>query len=277
VLSPADMTPAGTPALTPQPPRVAARGARLGVNTNLEQISDWLTKILVGVGLTNLESFGPKLWNIAGVAAPALGGSQTIALLGMISFSVWGFFAAYLLTRLFLAIAFVDADDAASRGSIELHEQVAFKLAEEGAHEPAVRQYAIALRLAQSPEDRKRATEGFVYNSLYAPEALDEGIRVARDYLRMPGNLSSGRLWAYLAAGLGQQFKAARDTSATDAELLAIEKEALTAVREAIRLEPAMKGLLRSLWDPKDPNRAAPDEDDLEVFFERPGFSELLR
>src|SRR6266852_2237038 len=32
------------------------RGFGLGINTNLEEISDWLTKILVGVGLIELRS-----------------------------------------------------------------------------------------------------------------------------------------------------------------------------------------------------------------------------
>lgn len=36
-------------------------------NTNLEQISDWLTKILVGVGLIQIKQIGDKLYNLSGV------------------------------------------------------------------------------------------------------------------------------------------------------------------------------------------------------------------
>jgi hypothetical protein len=37
------------------------RSSRLTVNANLEQISDWLTEILVGVGLIELGKIGPGL------------------------------------------------------------------------------------------------------------------------------------------------------------------------------------------------------------------------
>src|SRR5690348_6489679 len=46
-------------------------------NTNLEQISDWLTKILVGVGLTQVTVIPSKLQQVADAAAPALGNSDS--------------------------------------------------------------------------------------------------------------------------------------------------------------------------------------------------------
>jgi hypothetical protein len=49
---------------------VAFRG-----NTNLEQISDWLTKILVGVGLTQLGRVGGALDAIGVSVGPLLGDS----------------------------------------------------------------------------------------------------------------------------------------------------------------------------------------------------------
>ena len=84
-----------------------------GVNTNLEQISDWLTKILVGVGLTQLETLPTRLWAIAGKLSEALpqsDGRQAIVLALLIYGAAAGFLAGYLLTRLFLAPALRRAD-----------------------------------------------------------------------------------------------------------------------------------------------------------------------
>jgi hypothetical protein len=43
-------------------------------NTNLEQVSDWLTKILIGAGLAELTSIPGGLDQCGGYVAPALGG-----------------------------------------------------------------------------------------------------------------------------------------------------------------------------------------------------------
>lgn len=81
-------------------------------NTNLEQVSDWLTKIIVGVGLTQLNTIPTWLWGIAGklAGAASVSGSQTVILCGMVYFGVIGFLGGYLITRLFLANALVQAD-----------------------------------------------------------------------------------------------------------------------------------------------------------------------
>src|SRR5262249_61299843 len=48
-------------------------------NTNLEQISDWLTKILVGVGLTQIAAIGDAGRRLVNSVAPALGGGAAHA------------------------------------------------------------------------------------------------------------------------------------------------------------------------------------------------------
>ena len=85
-------------------------GAGQAVNTNLEEISDWLTKILVGAGLVQLQGLPATLHKVGTQFQSSLGNSE-LAILGVvINFSVWGFFTGYLLTRLFLAGAFREAD-----------------------------------------------------------------------------------------------------------------------------------------------------------------------
>jgi hypothetical protein len=91
-----------------------ASGYRPQVNTNLTEISDWLTKIIVGLGLINLKEI-PAL--LAGAAAELAGGlaagapPPTAFAYGLITcFSTLGFLFGYVSTRLFLAGAFSRAD-----------------------------------------------------------------------------------------------------------------------------------------------------------------------
>ena len=82
-------------------------------NTNLEQISDWLTKILVGVGLTQITVIPGKLVAIASSIATEFGnarGSRTFALTVILFFLICGFLFSYLWTRLYLPGAFRQAD-----------------------------------------------------------------------------------------------------------------------------------------------------------------------
>src|SRR5687768_7771174 len=79
-------------------------------NTNLEQISDWLTKILVGVGLTQISSLPLKLDALAGYTAGCFAGSKATALAVLVYFSLAGFLIGFLWTRLYLPRALRDAD-----------------------------------------------------------------------------------------------------------------------------------------------------------------------
>lgn len=83
------------------------------VNTNLEQISDWLTKILVGVGLTQISALPGGIQKYADFAAAGLGArpaSKAFAVAILIFYSVCGFLIGYLWTRLYLAGALRQAD-----------------------------------------------------------------------------------------------------------------------------------------------------------------------
>ena len=85
-------------------------------NTNLEQISDWLTKILVGVGLIQLGRAPGPLGRLVDTLAEGLGGQAGDRLMVgavLVFFPIFGFLAAYLLTRLLLLRAFSLADLAA--------------------------------------------------------------------------------------------------------------------------------------------------------------------
>ncbi len=83
------------------------------VNTNLEQISDWLTKILVGVGLTQINAIPGKLQEVIRYVAKGMRSSasdEIFALSVLMYFIVVGFLFGYLWTRLFLGAALRRAD-----------------------------------------------------------------------------------------------------------------------------------------------------------------------
>ena len=84
-----------------------------GVNTNLEQISDWLTKIIVGVTLVELKTVVRQLEEAAKLIAASLGGPTRLSFAYslMMYFFVAGFLGSYLLTRLYLQAALERADD----------------------------------------------------------------------------------------------------------------------------------------------------------------------
>ena len=87
-------------------------------NTSLEQISDWLTKIIVGVGLTQLANLPGALGAFGELMGPPLGGfpgSTVLAPLELVFFGIGGFFLGYLWTRLYLMSLYVESDEAAQR------------------------------------------------------------------------------------------------------------------------------------------------------------------
>jgi ABC-type amino acid transport system permease subunit len=83
------------------------------VNSNLELISDWLTKILVGVGLTQFKSIPSALSKLATFVAGGIkssGQDQAFALFVILYFFFAGFVASYLETRVFLTGAFIRSE-----------------------------------------------------------------------------------------------------------------------------------------------------------------------
>lgn len=81
--------------------------ATLAANTNLNEISDWLTKILVGLGLVQLGKVTSGIESMANAAAPALGGTNEAMIFatGLLVFSaVDGFLLGYLWVRLVISV-----------------------------------------------------------------------------------------------------------------------------------------------------------------------------
>jgi uncharacterized membrane protein YphA (DoxX/SURF4 family) len=87
--------------------RDAATSAVLLPNTNIESVSDWLSKIIVGVGLINLKPIGEFIVTTSNDLAQSLGNTtSSFAMALILYFFVDGLIQGYLLTRMFLAWQF---------------------------------------------------------------------------------------------------------------------------------------------------------------------------
>ena len=105
----------------PEPGSAAATDANLtprsanGLqpSTNLEQVADWLTKILVGVGLVQLADLKRELGSFGdrfGATFATATGVSLISQLVLVSFLVLGFLASFLWTRIYYGKIQKDAD-----------------------------------------------------------------------------------------------------------------------------------------------------------------------
>ena len=109
----------------------AERGFGLGINTNLEDISDWLTKMIVGIGLVELRSAPHHLSLFAAYIGKGLGPDmESVALSVVVYFTGLGLLSSYLLTRMFVGPAFLLADQATHSGIAYDTAQAAFALAQ---------------------------------------------------------------------------------------------------------------------------------------------------
>ena len=94
------------------PPLTPGTNVAYSLNTNLEDISDWLTKMLIGVGLVQLTAIPGYISRIAAYWETSIGKdfpSAYIAAL-IVFFSSAGFLIGYLWTRLALIGDFIEQD-----------------------------------------------------------------------------------------------------------------------------------------------------------------------
>jgi hypothetical protein len=210
----------------PQPP---VRLSDYSANTNLEQISDWLTKIMIGIGLVEFKELSGLLWNTATTLAPMIGAdasARPVALCLMMYSGLWGFFFAYLSTRLWLPKALTRA---------EREEEVQRRQVER--------------------EAELHSTERRAYDALYQkpPGGYTRAIEAIETYHAKRDSLRSPWLWAYLAAAYGQKHADEKKENNADG-MTAAKDKAVAAVEEALRLGAETRPLLVALFRGADPN-----------------------
>ncbi len=110
---PGTPTPGAKPSSDAATAPKAANQPGITPNTNMIEISDWLTKIIVGLGLTQLAALPGDFQRLVDWARGALGnasGSDTIVGLLILIYAVTGFILTYLFTRTDLEAAIAAAD-----------------------------------------------------------------------------------------------------------------------------------------------------------------------
>lgn len=94
-------------------------------STNLEQISDWLTKILIGVGLVEIRQLGDLLRSVVEIVVGSLkeppAGTEIITYTVIITFILLGFIVSFLWTRIDYGLLQAMADKGVHR---ELKEEI---------------------------------------------------------------------------------------------------------------------------------------------------------
>ena len=89
-------------------------------NTNLEEISDWLTKIIVGLGLVEIDSLKGLLHRLLiFIRADAPHLPQFVILLFIVYFSIYGFFFCYLMARIYSAPLFARSDERTAKRELD--------------------------------------------------------------------------------------------------------------------------------------------------------------
>jgi CheY-like chemotaxis protein len=173
-------------------------------NANLEQISDWLTKILVGVGLTQLTRLPGFLHKTAAALAPGLGGSQASVVLAatlLVYFSLAGFLMGYLWTRLKLT------------GLLTLAEEAIQQAKKEGSAEGQKKFMETETITPSTPASANPGTQGAAATTLpaaTAPQPGQQSLRVLWVDDRQDNNASER---AYLTGKFGLSFDAALSTN----------------------------------------------------------------
>jgi hypothetical protein len=219
-------------------PASSAPVQTLGVNTNLEQISDWLTKIIVGVGLVQLTQFPASFQRLANYFSTAFGSSVPGAIVAgiILYFGIFGFLLGYLWTRLYLT------------GEFSRAEREAF----------------------EKPE----YYEGLIHAFLYQPPPKGFGYAIEKGTEYNTRFTPNARVWSYLAFAYGQKYAFLKRAPQPDQQALTeTRNKALEALRSALQYDPGMKDFLREYWDPQ---LAKPSENDLVVFFDDEDFKKEL-
>lgn len=269
----------GNPA-QPTPPADVSRSG--WANNNLVEVSDWLTKIVVGIGLvqfTAIAQWVGRVGTLAGEGAGFDGNAQGVFGVSVILTGfVFGFIITYIYSRTLISLIFATAarqvEDELRTKLVEIREEV--RVAKER-QDVVVR--SIQAVVDTLPDDKKGPAS--VLTALYrpAPEGYTEAIALAQDLLTKDEHKTNPRLWAYLALGLGQRYGQEKTDKAPAATHAQTADEALRALDQALRLDPSLRDWLVTLWNPDVPGHIA-TEDDLVPFWAdevlRPRFAEVL-
>lgn len=285
---------------------LAATPGSVTDNTNLEQISDWLTKLLIGASLTQLGKIAELVGTIAEALAkdvlPASRGAKPFFAAVVVFWSIAGFFVGYLLTRRVLPLMWHNATHWLFGDEMRAEIDGVFRARSQGKDAKitdAVRDlsrariedvpdtelttwgraqllqddYVDALSafekvLARSPDDRD-AAEGLMFAALYLspPRGFEKTLAEGE---RISNRTAAMRV--YLAAAYGQKYRWLLSVGArpeTD-QLKDVRRRALEEAKGALDADPTWKEAIAGMLT------ATEGDDDLSAFRDDPDFKNLV-
>jgi hypothetical protein len=264
------------------------RARMLETNTNLERISDWLTTMLVGVGLSQIGNLnsglrafseslaqratvfqGPSGWPASAGMIPTIG--PLLLMVGV----VVGFFLAYLMTRLILAPLFNDVERdlgpqpmdpgralLKDEGTKEAVKSAA-SLLDANIENPALKTISVA---ATPSVDQSIAV---MFNLLYRPNGYQEVIDLGGKLSNTPA-VKKADYWFLLAAAFGQKHKELVKAKAADNDTMSARDNALDCAQRAVEIDPTYRA---RLWAISKPGAL---DDDLSDFRNDPKFRAIV-
>ncbi len=271
------------------------------INTSLEQISDWLTKILVGVGLTQLQQIPGKIRQAAQALGSGLPGGEQhtgFVMAVLLYAATSGFLLGYLWTRIVFAPWFRSADDKLFEKIIkaEKAEQVSQEAevkqlkAEQVSQEAEVKQLK-AEQVSQEAEVRKQEAEQLLesakelnevlrnmHDDLYRepPQGFRDAIEKAQGFIRKWEEPTQVMFWIRLAAAYGQQYAWEKSENITSETHLETKQKAFDAIDKALQSNRALAKYWMNYLGNKDEKKPA-DENDLEVFWDDEEFQRRFK
>lgn len=175
-------------------------------SNNLEQVSDWLTKILIGVGLVELTKLRGALRELGSSVATSIAGTPTgtnvVTEVVVVTFVVLGFLVSFLWTRIYYGRLQTLADnDIINRLRGQVRQERKEKQQEREEKEKArkvvqkMRRGEIPENAATRPADRTRAQkpEGHAWNPGVL-EKIEEFENLPKRWDNDPGATFFGRL-----------------------------------------------------------------------------------
>lgn len=217
-------------------------------NTSLEQISDWLTKILVGVGLTQVGPIHDALKRLIRSVEPALGAQPDSGTFGaalLICFAVSGFVCGWLATRLLLTPALSDVDCAIEkldRAETELksgNTDRALELQADGISVLAQR-YELLRELLPSGEHRNAEIKSILTKA--RQQAREAQFTAARARELFDTGTDGNRVYSLAMMSESPEL-ADLDRIASAIETPRSNTEQITALRAAYKLKPKLNAL----------------------------------
>lgn len=244
-------------------------------NTNLEKLSDWLTTMLVGIGLSQMSSileslsrFGNFiLFSIPKHNQEEFSFLSSISPLVLIFGLLTGFIVFFLYTRIHLAVSLNQTEK--SLDSSNLYNKIAPEKALNAIRESA----AYVSENSEAPKSTKfdlkdkhkiTLSDGIsvMFASLYKPGGYQKTIDIGK-MLEDTEIVNDGQYWFLLSAAFGQKYKILKqelnDKTQQESARNA-RRDALLCAEKAVKIDPIFK---KRLWNISNPDSLDDDLSEL--------------